>query len=223
MSFFTRQPSEADQTDRRQRMIKTQLEKRDITDPLVLKALGTVPRHRFVLESDLDIAYGDHPISIGCGQTISQPYIVASMTQHLELNESSRVLEIGTGCGYQTAVLAEICAHVYTIEYIPELSREAEARLKDLGYRNVTAMVGDGSLGWAEYAPFDGIIVTAAAPKIPPTLETQLAANGKMLIPITLSGGSQVLVDARRTSEGLEKKRLYSVRFVPMLGVIDKL
>lgn len=213
------QADEIEAIAHRLRMVDQQLTARDIKDTDVLSAMRTVPRHLFVPDSSLTEAYGDHPVPIGEGQTISQPYIVASMTQELELGHGDRVLEIGTGCGYQTAVLAEIVRHVYTLEYIPELHEEAVSRLNRLHYRNFTAKIGDGSLGWPEQAPFDGIIVTAAAPRIPEALIEQLAVGGRMLIPI--SHGSefrQDLVRVCRTSDQIESESLYAVRFVSMRG-----
>ncbi len=221
MSDRVTKASEAEAISYRLRMIEQQLKTRDIRDADVLAAMRTVPRHEFVPQVDLAEAYGDHPVAIPEGQTISQPYIVASMTQELELEHDARVLEIGTGCGYQTAVLAEIAKHVYSVEYLPALHEEARKRLRRLHYTNVTTMTGDGSLGWREHAPFDGIIVTAAAPDIPETLLDQLAENGRMVIPISLgSEFRQELFRVRKTAEGIEKESLYSVRFVSMRGRI---
>ena len=212
----TDKPSRTDFLSARLHMIDQQLQRRGIYDSAVLAAMRTVPRHEFVLPEDMDQAYGDHPLSIGYEQTISQPYIVASMTQELRIDKSSRVLEIGTGCGYQTAVLAEICEHVYTVECIPELLIDASHRLQRLGYSNVTFRIGDGSLGWAEYAPFDGILVAAAAANIPPELMEQLADPGRMVIPVGahLSNQQLMLVDKKDTKITLDE--LYGVRFVPL-------
>jgi protein-L-isoaspartate(D-aspartate) O-methyltransferase len=198
------------------RMVELQLRRRDIYDPAVLAAMRTVPRQEFVLPEDLDQAYGDHPLSIGHEQTISQPYIVASMTQEMRIDGKSRVLEIGTGCGYQTAVLAEIGKHVYTVECVPELLTDASDRLGRLGYSNVTYLVGDGSLGWPEYAPFDGILVAAAAAKIPPALLEQLADPGRMVIPVGAHPSSQQLMLIEKKDARITSDELYGVRFVPL-------
>ena len=160
------------------------LAKRGIKDPNVLEAMAKVPRHLFVPPHLQDEAYADYPLAIGEGQTISQPYIVALMTEALELDSQSRVLEIGTGSGYQAAILAELAAEVYTIERIPSLAQKAKELLEKLGYTNVKIKVGDGTLGWPEYSPYDGIIVTAAAPSVPPPLIEQLKVEGKMVIPV---------------------------------------
>lgn len=214
--------SEAEAITWRLRMVEQQLMARDIKDADVLAAMRTVPRHEFVPDVSLSEAYGDHPVPIGEGQTISQPYVVASMTQELDLDHTSTVLEIGTGCGYQTAVLAEIVKHVYSIEYLPELHEAAAKRLKRLRYNNVTTMVGDGSLGWSEHAPYDGIIVTAAAPEIPAALIDQLVVGGRMLIPISRGGEfQQELLRVSKTPRGIERQSLYSVRFVSMRGRVS--
>lgn len=203
----------------RRKMVKTQLIRRDITDSAVLAAMESVPRHCFVPEQFISEAYADYPLSIGHGQTISQPYIVASMTQELKLNSSSRVLEIGTGCGYQTALLARLVREVYSIEIIPELAEEASERIRQLNINNVQIKIGDGSLGWAEQAPFDGILVAAAAERIPQSLVEQLAVNGRMVVPLSHRGTlSQELVLLEKTAQGIQQKSLYSVRFVPMTG-----
>ena len=200
----------------RLRMIDQQLQPRGICDSAVLAAMRVVPRHEFVFPEDLEQAYGDHPLSIGFEQTISQPYIVASMTQELRIDGESRVLEIGTGCGYQTAVLAEICKHVYTVEWVPELLADASDRLRRLGYANVTFRVGDGSLGWTEYAPFDGILVAAAAAEIPPALMEQLADPGRMVIPVGAHLSSQQLILVEKKDDRTNFDELYGVRFVPL-------
>jgi protein-L-isoaspartate(D-aspartate) O-methyltransferase len=214
---------EADAELYRTRMVEQQLLSRDIRDTDVLAAMRTVPRHQFVPGVGLAEAYGDHPVPIGQGQTISQPYMVASMTQELQLDHDSIVLEIGTGCGYQTAVLAEIVRHVYSIEYIRSLLADADKTLKRLMYGNVTTRVGDGYLGWPEYAPFHGIVVTAAAPRIPEPLLDQLAEGGRMVIPVSHgSDFSQELVRMTRTPEGITRESLYGVRFVSMRGRISE-
>jgi len=200
----------------RLRMVEQQLQRRDIYDPAVLEAMRIVPRHEFVPAEDRDQAYGDHPLSIGYDQTISQPYIVASMTQELRLNKTSRVLEIGTGCGYQTAVLAEVCRHVYSVECIPELLADASDRLERMGYSNITLQVGDGSRGWVEFAPFDGILVAAAATDIPASLLEQLSDRGRMVIPVGTHLFNQQLVLVEKKDGQLNRSELYGVRFVPL-------
>lgn len=168
----------------RQRMVDGQLAGRDIHDSRVLEAFRKVPRHLFVDEVDRGHAYEDYPLPVGCGQTISQPYMVALMTQCLQLRGSEAVLEIGTGSGYQTAILAELASRVYTIERIPELSQRARTLLEQLGYGNIEYKVGDGTLGWPDHAPFDAILVTAGAPQMPKALTEQLAAEGRLVIPV---------------------------------------
>ena len=201
---------------RRATMVEEQLSKRGINDPRVLEAMRKVPRHRFVPESARDEAYGDYPLPIGHGQTISQPYIVGFMTQALRVDSSHRVLEIGTGSGYQAAILAELARDVYTIEIIPALAKSAETLLADLGYRNVHVREGNGYLGWPEHAPFDRIIVTAAPDEVPPALLAQLKIGGLMAIPVgTILQELRVL---RRTDTGLETLETLPVRFVPMTG-----
>ncbi len=207
----------------RERMVRDQLVSRGIKDQSVLDAMRTVPRQLFVSEELRAQAYNDGPLPIGYEQTISQPFIVASMTEHLELSHRSRVLEIGTGCGYQAAVLAEIVRDVYTVELIPELHEQALALFRELHYRNITAVRGDGSVGLPQYAPYDGIMVTAAAPRIPEALIEQLAMNGIMVLPIEdPEYGGQELVKIRKTSNGLIKRTLYQVRFVPMRGDVQQ-
>lgn len=196
-------------------MIDQQLVPRGITDPLVLGAMRSVPRHLFVPEAFRDEAYQDHPVPIGHAQTISQPYIVAFMTQALELTGGERVLEVGTGSGYQAAVLAEIADEVYSIEILEPLAREAEQRLKELHYR-VHLRVGDGYGGWPEAAPFDAIIVAAAPDHVPQPLIQQLAPGGRLVIPVGTS--SQELIRVRRTPAGIARDAILPVRFVPMTG-----
>jgi len=205
-----------DYVSARLRMVDEQLRRRDIHDVAVLAAMSSVPRHLFVHPEDRDHAYGDYPLSIGHDQTISQPFVVASMTQELQLDRKARVFEVGTGCGYQTAVLAEIVEHVYTVECLPELLNEAVKRLDDLGYSNITSMLGDGSLGWAAHAPFDGILVAAAAASIPPALVDQLADPGRMVIPVGEHLFSQELVLVEKKDGNISERGLYGVRFVPL-------
>jgi protein-L-isoaspartate(D-aspartate) O-methyltransferase len=175
-----------------------------------------VPRHRFVPPEMQEAAYDDTALPIGLGQTISQPYIVAFMTEALELKPGDRVLEIGTGSGYQAAVLSLLAREVYSIEIIEALGKKAEARLKQLGYANVRVRIGDGYRGWPESAPFDAIIVTAAPPDVPPTLVAQLGPGGRMVIPV--GQYEQDLIRLRRTTRGLERESLLPVRFVPMVS-----
>ncbi|RKY64104.1 MAG: protein-L-isoaspartate O-methyltransferase [Candidatus Latescibacterota bacterium] len=200
----------------RERMVEEQIEARGIKDSLVLAAMRKVPRHLFVPERYRSEAYADHPLPIGYGQTISQPYIVAYMTEALRLKGGEKVLEIGTGSGYQAAVLAEIADSVFTIEIIPELAESARERLRRLGYKNIFVLCGDGYRGWPEHAPFDAIIVTAAPDHIPGPLVEQLKVGGRMVIPV----GSvyQELFLVVKTERGVEKRSLLPVRFVPMTG-----
>jgi protein-L-isoaspartate(D-aspartate) O-methyltransferase len=186
--------------------------------PQVREALGRVERHRFVPESQRRLAYGNHPLPIGAGQTISQPYIVALSTDLIAPQPGQTVLEIGTGSGYQAAVLAEIAAQVYSIELIEDLGRTAAARLAALGYGNVEVRVGDGYAGWPEKAPFDGIVVTAAAPQVPPALVDQLKVGGRMVIPIGATYAAQeLLVLTKRADGGVDERRVLPVRFVPLV------
>ncbi|MCG2773112.1 MAG: protein-L-isoaspartate(D-aspartate) O-methyltransferase [Desulfobacterales bacterium] len=203
--------------DARQAMVARQLQRRDITDPRVLIAMGTVPRHRFVPEAMVSRAYGDYPLPIGEDQTISQPYIVALMTQWAEVAPGDRVLEVGTGSGYQAAVLAELTEKVFSIEIRPELARQAAARLKDLGYGRVQVRSGDGYQGWPEAAPFDAILVTAAAPRVPPALTAQLKEGGRLVIPLGPPGGAQTLMRYRRVQGKLVQEASLAVRFVPLV------
>jgi protein-L-isoaspartate(D-aspartate) O-methyltransferase len=201
----------------RERMVETQIKARGIKDERVLKAMLKVPRHLFVDEALRDQAYGDFPLPIGEGQTISQPYIVALMTEALELKGNERVLEIGTGSGYQTAILAELALWVYTIERFPMLLERAKKVLKELGYKNISFKLDDGTLGWKEAAPFDAIIVTAASPDIPPPLVEQLAEGGRMVIPIG-DEFSQTLIKGVKKGGKLHTKALEPVRFVKLVG-----
>ncbi len=204
----------------RKEMVQSQIERRGVSDPLVLKAIEKVPRHLFVDEADQSAAYGDHPLGIGYGQTISQPYIVAFMTEAAGLQEDDQVLEIGTGSGYQAAVLSRIVDQVYTIEIIPELAQQAKKRLRDLGYENIEVRQGDGYQGWPKQAPFDAVIVTAAPPKLPQELISQLKTGGRMIIPV--GDFYQELIRIVKTQEGYEKEKLLPVRFVPMVRGKDK-
>jgi len=186
--------------------------------PAVREALGRVERHRFVSDGQRDRAYRNHPLPIGAGQTISQPYIVALSTDLIEPKPGDTVLEVGTGSGYQAAMLASIVARVYSIELIPDLGRSAAERLAALGYGNVEVRIGDGYAGWPEKAPFDGIVVTAAAPRVPEALVAQLAPGGRMVIPLGERDGFQELVVLRKREDGtVERRSVLPVRFVPLL------
>ncbi len=200
----------------RRRMVEKQMRTRDITDERVLAAMESVPRHEFVLPEMRDQAYNDHPLPIGYGQTISQPYIVALMTQMLGLESGDKVLEIGTGSGYQAAVLAELTEQVYTIEIIPELSERARIDLDRLGYDYVVSKQADGYWGWEEHAPFDAIIVTAAPDHIPQPLLYQLADGGHMVIPVGPPGGYQSLWVISREGDEFQTFNWGGVRFVPL-------
>jgi protein-L-isoaspartate(D-aspartate) O-methyltransferase len=201
----------------RQRMVERQLKARDITDAAVLRAMTTVPRHRFVSPALTSEAYSDRALPIEEGQTISQPYIVALMTQLLELSGPEKVLEVGTGSGYQAAVLAELVKQVYTIEILPGLAARAAARLKTLGYSQVTVRAGDGYQGWPEAAPFNAIVVTAGATHIPEPLVKQLAEGGRLVIPVGESSGTQELIQGRKTGGRLVTRVVIPVRFVPLV------
>lgn len=196
-------------------MVRTQIIDRGITDKLTIEALKKVPRHLFVPEGSENDAYGDFPLPIGYGQTISQPYIVAYMTEAVQPEKNKKALEIGTGSGYQAAVLAEIIDTVYTIEIMADLTREASERLKKLGYKNIIGRTGDGYNGWIEHAPFDIIVVTAAAEYIPKPLIDQLADNGRMVIPVGSPGGAQELKLVLKKRGKIEVRDLLPVRFVP--------
>ncbi len=198
-------------------MVEYQLRRRGIRDPRVLAAMARVPRHLFVPPQLRGEACADYPLPIGAGQTISQPYIVARMTEALELNGTEKVLEIGTGSGYQTAILAELAREVCTVERIPELSEEAGERLSSLGYTNVRFLVGDGTLGVPEEAPFDRIIATASLPRIPNALLAQLADYGIIVAPIG-GRGFQRLLKLRKSGDGFEEIELGECRFVPIIG-----
>ena len=190
---------------------------RGVTDQKVVHAMRTVPRHRFVPKNYRAYSYADHPLPIGQGQTISQPYIVAYMTEALSLKPGDKVLEIGTGSGYQAAVLAELVKTVYTIEIIEELGKRARETLKTLGYTNVHIRIGDGYKGWPEKAPFDAVIVTCAPEKIPPALVDQLKDGGRMIIPVGRQGTIQKLIRGVKSGGRLMSREVMHVRFVPMV------
>ena len=199
-------------------MVREQIESRGVRDPLTLAAMRKVPRHRFVPEAVAGEAYGDRPLPIGYEQTISQPYIVAFMTEALGLRGGEKVLEVGTGSGYQAAVLAEIAREVYTIEIVAPLAERARADLARLGYPNVRVRAGDGYKGWPEAAPFDAIIVTAAAPRLPEPLLEQLKDGGRLVIPV--GEADQQLMIVTRTGKTFIRENVLPVRFVPMTGEI---
>jgi protein-L-isoaspartate(D-aspartate) O-methyltransferase len=205
-------------SEARQRMVERDLKGRDIKDPRVLEAMGRVPRQLFVQPSLRSQAYADHPLPIGEGQTISQPYIVALMTQILHLKPGERVLEIGTGSGYQAAVLAELTDQVYTIEIRESLANQAAQLLKQLGYDKVRVKYGDGYLGWEEAAPFDAIIITAAANHIPPPLIKQLKEGGRLVMPLGSTGHFQTLTLLTKKNGKTEIQHLIGVAFVPLTG-----
>jgi protein-L-isoaspartate(D-aspartate) O-methyltransferase len=200
----------------RERMVASQIEGRGIRDPRVLRAMRKLPRHVFVPNEMKSWAYADEPLPIGQGQTISQPYIVAYMTEVLELAGGEKVLEVGTGSGYQTAVLAEVAAEVWTVEIYKALSIGARARLEALGYENIRYRVGDGSRGWPEAGPFDAIMVTAAPGAVPAALEAQLAVSGRMIIPVGVN--SQELILVQREKASFRRDSLIGVRFVPLIS-----
>jgi protein-L-isoaspartate(D-aspartate) O-methyltransferase len=201
-------------------MVKATIENRGVTDSLTLAAMRLTPRHAFVSAGLAGQAYADHPLPIGHGQTISQPYIVAFMTAALGLKGGETVLEIGTGSGYQAAVLAEIAGQVKSIEIVEPLAVEARDRLHRLGYSNVEVRTGDGYRGWPEAAPFDGILVTAAAPRIPVALKEQLKDGGRLVIPV--GDEAQDLVVITRRGDAFEERRVLPVRFVPMIGEVRR-
>lgn len=206
---------------KRDRMVETQVVARGVRNPCVLAAMRAVPRHLFVAPAQRADAYQDRPLPIAGNQTISQPYIVALMTELLELQPGARVLEIGTGSGYQSAVLGRCARQVYSIEILPELAQSAASKLKELGYDNVTVKAGDGYRGWPDHAPFDGIIVTAAPARIPEPLLDQLAPGGRMVIPV--GEFFQELKVLRKDADGkVTEKDIIPVRFVPMTGEVEK-
>ena len=202
--------------ERRERMVKTQLIPRGIKDQRVLDVFAKVPRHLFVDPVQRHMAYGDHPLPIGLEQTISQPYIVALMTQSLALKGDENVLEIGTGSGYQTAVLAELARHVYTVERLPQLSEKAQNILRELQYNNISFRVGDGTGGWPEKAPFEAILVAAASESVPPALVEQLSLGGRMVIPVGDSPVQDLLL-LIKNQQGIEEQNLCGCRFVPLI------
>jgi protein-L-isoaspartate(D-aspartate) O-methyltransferase len=204
----------------RERMVREQIASRGVEDPRVLAALARVPRHELVPAEFRDQAYEDRPLAIGRGQTISQPFVVAYMTEQLRLRGEERVLEVGTGSGYQAAVLAELAREVYTIEIVEELAERARQDLERLGYRNVHVRVGDGYRGWPEQAPFDAIIVTAAPDHVPQPLVEQLAVGGRLVLPV--GSVDQELLRIERDATGIRTERLIDVRFVPMRGEAEQ-
>lgn len=201
----------------RKRMVEEQLIPRGIKNPRVLEAFRNVERHKFVPQELISSAYADYPLAIGEGQTISQPYIVALMTESLELTGVEKVLEIGTGSGYQTAILAQLSKEVYSIERFESLEKKADATLKELGYSNIKLSIGDGTLGWPQEGPFDRIIITAASPRIPLPLAEQLEEGGKLIAPLGESF-SQVLTLVKKTGGKLESSEICSCVFVPLVG-----
>jgi protein-L-isoaspartate(D-aspartate) O-methyltransferase len=209
-----------ERSEQREEMVRAQIRSRGVRDERVLAALSRVPRHLFVPKELEEIAYEDRPLPIGREQTISQPYIVAFMSEAAGIKASDRVLEVGTGSGYQTAVLAELGAEVYTIELVEELAKRAEAVLRGLGYANIHARVGDGARGWKEAAPFDVIVVTAAPEKVPQPLLDQLNVAGRLVIPVG-GGERQALMRIVRTGAGLNKETLLPVSFVPLVSEDD--
>lgn len=221
-SVFAQKSDDTTFLEQRISMVKTQIVERGVNDPHVIGAMKSVPRHKFVPDKYITSAYDDNPLPIGYGQTISQPYIVAYMTEVLNLRKTSTVLEVGTGSGYQAAILSPIVKQVYTIEIISELAKSAAIRLKDLGYDNAEVAIGDGYYGWNKYAPFDAIIVTAAAGHIPPPLLEQLKNNGRMVIPVGCSFTVQNLILISKDGDGnITTRNLIPVRFVPLTGSRD--
>jgi protein-L-isoaspartate(D-aspartate) O-methyltransferase len=199
-------------------MVAEQIERRGVKDPRVLEAMRKVPRHEFVPEDERHEAYDDRPLPIGHGQTISQPYIVAFMTEALGLKGTEKVLEVGTGSGYQAAVLGELAKEVFSIEIVEQLGEQAAEVLKRLGYKNVSVRVGDGYRGWREEAPFDAIIVTCAPDAVPEPLVHQLAEGGRMIIPVGPEGKAQQLVLLKKRHGKMHQQEILPVRFVPMTG-----
>ena len=209
------QPDDSGLRARREAMVEQQISQRGVIDARVLDAMRAVPRERFVPPESRSEAYEDRPLPIGSGQTISQPYIVAYMTEVLEVAPSHKVLEVGTGSGYQAAVLSELVREVYTIEIVPELARRAETVLRELNRTNIHVRAGDGYAGWPEEAPFDRIIVTAAPEQLPSPLVDQLAAGGRLVVPVGSQGGPQWMTIVDKTSTGVTERRTIPVQFVP--------
>jgi len=201
----------------RAEMVEKQIRKRGVKDARVLSAMAAVPRHEFVPEQYKKAAYSDEPLGIGEGQTISQPYIVAAMTEALGLRGTEKTLDIGTGCGYQAAILSVLCKEVFSIEYRPELARSAAERLQHLGFTNVHVHCGDGSLGLKEFVPYDAILVAAAAPRIPEPLREQLSEGGRLIVPVG-AGDHQHLVLVTRDGDEYRTERREGCRFVPLFG-----
>jgi protein-L-isoaspartate(D-aspartate) O-methyltransferase len=208
---------DAQYADARRRMVVDQLMRRGIKDARVLVAMGTVPRHLFVVPALADEAYGDRPLPIGFGQTISQPYMVARATELAEPREGDRFLEVGAGCGYQAAVLARLCAQVYAVEIVPGLAAQSRATLAALDVRNVVVDSFDGGAGWPEHAPYDAIIVSAGAPRVPPLLVDQLADGGRLVVPVG-SRDEQTLAVVRRVGDRYETREDTRCRYVDLLG-----
>jgi protein-L-isoaspartate(D-aspartate) O-methyltransferase len=200
-------------------MVERQIKARGVRNPLVIKAMQEVPRHEFVPESDRRLAYADRPLPIGQGQTISQPYIVAYMTELLRLCGGENVLEIGTGCGYQAAVLSRIARTVYSIEVYPELADRARDNLRRLGYDTIVITCGDGTMGWPEHAPYDGIIATASGPDVPEPLKEQMAIGGRLVMPVgEYRFGQYITRVIKGTGDQFNQERLLDVAFVPLIG-----
>lgn len=206
--------------EKRKDMVDFQLVSRGISDKKIIEAMRKVPRHKFVPEYLRDMAYSDTPLPIGMGQTISQPYIVAYMTELLSPKKGQKILEVGTGSGYQAAVLSEIGCEVYTIEIVEPLAIYARSILSSLGYMDIHFKIGDGYLGWESHAPYDGIVVTAASPEVPEPLTKQLKAGGRLIIPV--GEDLQELLLVTKTREGLREEKISPVRFVPMTGEAEK-
>ncbi len=216
VSAFCTSSNDQDWAALREQMVRLQIERRGVRNPAVLRAMREVPRHLFVPEAMRRSAYEDHPLPIGHGQTISQPYIVAAMTEMLDPKPGDRVLEIGTGSGYQTAVLARLVKHVYSIEIVEPLGREARARLEQMGCANVSIRIGDGYEGWPEEAPFNKILLTAAPPEVPPRLVEQLQPGGRLVAPVGTSWQELVVID-KDASGRVRRRSEFPVMFVPMV------
>lgn len=218
------QPRFSELREERHRMVKQSLEQNGITDTKTLNAMKNVPRHLFVPERYQEHAYLNRPLPIDQGQTISQPYIVAYMTQMMNVQTGEKVLEIGTGSGYQAAVLSELTPYIYTIEIVEELGRQAQSRFEELGYHTINTKIGDGYKGWPEHAPFDAIILTAAPEEIPDPLIEQLATGGVLVAPVGKRNTTQFLVKITKSEDGsIHKNRNLPVRFVPMTGEAEKI